>query len=75
MDCIILEGLSLYLALFLMVLLLVIALISLVCTVLSDKRIVTLETLLYRENEKVKYLTRKNFALQLRNGEIDINEK
>lgn len=75
MNCVILEGISLYLALILIVLLMAISFVSLVCTILSDKRIFMLETLLYKESEKVKYLMKRIFVLQLRNGEIDIDDK
>ena len=75
MNYIVLEGISLYLVLVLTVLLLAISTISLICTVLSDKRIHILETLLYKESEKVKYLSKKIFVLQIKNGDIDIDEK
>ncbi len=75
MVCIILEGLSLYLVIIMIILLLIVSLFSIVWAVLSNKRIFSLKTLLYRERKNVRCLIRKNFVLQLRNGEIDIDDK
>ena len=75
MNYIVLEGISLWLVLFIIVLMLIISFISILCAVLADKRIFTLESLLYEESEKVRYLIKKNFILQLKSGEFDVNDK
>ena len=75
MNYIILEGFGLWIVLFFILLLLVIAFISLTCVVLYDKRIENLETQLYNESKKVKRLFRKNLELSFKSGELDIDEK
>lgn len=74
MNYIILEGFGLWIVLFFILLLLVIAFISLTCVVLYDKRIENLETQLYNESKKVKRLFRKNLELSFKSGELDIDD-
>lgn len=75
MNYIVLEGIGLWITLFIITVMLIISLVSLICVVLADKKIFVLETLLRKENEKVKFLLKKNFILQLISGEFDIDEK
>lgn len=71
MNYIVLEGVSLYLALLLIILLVAVAIVSLICAVLTDKRNFILDNLLTKENAKVKILVKENFILRLKCGEID----
>ncbi len=74
MNCIILEGIGLWFAVILIVLLLIILLISLLCVVWADKKIIMLENQLNSKEIKLKLLLRKNFLLNLKYGEFDIDE-
>ncbi len=75
MNCIVLEGLSLYALLIMIVLLLVVAVGSIVSAILSDRRNFTLINLLLRENNRVKNLIKENFILRIRHGEFYIDEE
>lgn len=75
MNYIVLEGISLYLFLTLVILLLLISLVSLICAVLSDKRNFILGNLLLRENNKVRNLVKENFVLKLKCGEFRVDEE
>lgn len=75
MNYIVLEGLTLYSFLILVVLLLIIATVSLICVVLSDKRNFVLCSLLSRENSRVRNLLKENFVLKLKYGELNVDEE
>lgn len=74
MNCIILEGMSLYLFLLLIVLLLVISIVCLINTVIADKRSYTLTTELEQEQQKTQMLLKHIFRLKLIYGDFDIND-
>ena len=71
MNCIILEGIGLWIAVILVVLLLTVLLVSLLCVVWSDKKITSLEAQLRNKDIKLSLLLRKNFLLNLKYGEFD----
>ncbi|MBQ8794463.1 MAG: hypothetical protein IJZ63_06980 [Clostridia bacterium] len=73
MNCIILEGIGLWIAVILVVLLLTVLLVSLLCVVWSDKKITSLEAQLRNKDIKLSLLLRKNFLLNLKYGEFDID--
>ncbi len=73
MNCIILEGIGLWIAVILVVLLLTVLLVSLLCVVWSDKKITSLEAQLRNKDIKLSLLLRKNFLLKLKCGEFDID--
>lgn len=73
MNCIILEGIGLWIAVILLVLLLTVLLVSLLCVVWSDKKITSLEAQLRNKDIKLSLLLRKNFLLNLKYGEFDID--
>ena len=73
MNCIILEGIGLWIAVILVVLLLTVLLVSLLCIVWSDKKITSLEAQLRNKDIKLSLLLRKNFLLNLKYGEFDID--
>ena len=73
MNCIILEGIGLWIAVILVVLLLSVLLVSLLCVVWSDKKITSLEAQLRNKDIKLSLLLRKNFLLNLKYGEFDID--
>lgn len=73
MNCIILEGIGLWIAVILVVLLLTVLLVSLLCVVWADKKITELETQLRNKDIKLNLLLRKNFLLNLKYGEFDID--
>ena len=73
MNCIILEGIGLWIAVVLVVLLLTVLLVSLLCVVWSDKKITSLEAQLRNKDIKLSLLLRKNFLLNLKYGEFDID--
>ncbi|MBR3592371.1 MAG: hypothetical protein IKL46_05915 [Clostridia bacterium] len=73
MNCIILEGIGLWIAVILVVLLLTVLLVSLLCVVWSDKKITSLEAQLRDKDIKLSLLLRKNFLLNLKYGEFDID--
>lgn len=75
MNYIVLEGLSLYVFLVVIILILVISIGSIICAILSDKRLFVLENLLLTQNEKVRTLIKENFILRLKCGEFEIDEK
>ena len=75
MNYIVLEGLSLYVFLVVIILILVISIGSIICAILSDKRLFVLENLLLTQNEKVRNLIKENFILRLKCGEFEIDEK
>lgn len=75
MNYIVLEGISLYLFLALVIFLVLISLVSLICAVLSDRRNFIIGNLLLRENNKVRNLIKKNFVLKLKCGEFNIDEE
>lgn len=75
MEYIVLEGVTLYIIVALIALLLLITFGSLICVVLLDKSKFTVTNLLLRENEKVKILLKENFVLRLRCREFNIDEK
>lgn len=74
MNFIILEGMSLYLFLILLALMLLICLGSLVCTILADKKIHLLNNLLKTEEQKVAYLNQENLKIKLKYGELEQGE-
>ena len=73
MNCIILEGIGLWIAVILVVLLLTVLLVSLLCVVWSNKKITSLEAQLRNKDMKLSLLLRKNFLLNLKYGEFDID--
>ena len=73
MNCIILEGIGLWIAVILVVLLLTVLLVSLLCVVWSDKKITSLAAQLRNKDIKLSLLLRKNFLLNLKYGEFDID--
>lgn len=73
MNCIILEGIGLWIAVILVVLLLTVLLVSLLCVVWSNKKITSLEAQLRNKDIKLSLLLRKNFLLNLKYGEFDID--
>lgn len=74
MNYIVLEGVSLYLFLMLVILLLLISLGSVICMMLLDKRNFVLGNLLSEEINKVRLLIKENFVLKLKCGEFDFDE-
>lgn len=75
MNYIVLEGVSLYMFLALILFLLIISLCCLVCVVLSDKRLFILNNILSSKNIEIIKLNRENLILKIRCGELDIDEK
>ena len=75
MNYIVLEGISLYLFLALVILLVLISIVSLICAVLSDRHNFVLGNLLLRENNKVRNLIKENFVLKLKCGEFGVDEE
>ena len=75
MNYIVLEGVSLYLFLALVLFLLIISLCCLVCVVLSDKRLFILNNVLSSKNIEIIKLNRENLILKIRCGELDIDEQ
>lgn len=75
MNYVVLEGISLYLVLTMIILTLAISIGCLICVILSDKRIFILENKLLQEKEKFNKLMKENFVLKIRCGEFDIDEK
>ena len=75
MNYIVLEGVSLYMFLALVLFLLIISLFCLVCVVLYDKRLFILNNILSSKNIEIIKLNRENLILKIRCGELDIDEK
>ncbi len=75
MNYIVLEGISLYVFLIVIILLLLISIGCIVCAILSDKRLFVLENLLLWKNDRIRGLIKENFILRLKYGEFEINEK
>lgn len=75
MNYIVLEGVSLYMFLALVLFLLIISLCCLVCVVLSDKRLFILNNILSSKNIEIIKLNRENLILKIRCGELEIDEK
>lgn len=75
MNCIILEGIMLYIFVAIVIALLLISLGCIFYAILSDKREYFLIDLLSREKEKVKKLSKQNFILKIKCGELYIDEK
>ena len=75
MNYVVLEGISLYLVLIMIVLILAISIGCVICVILSDKRGFVLENLLIKERKKVCVLVKENFVLKLKCGEFEIDEE
>ena len=75
MNCIVLEGVTLYIFLILVVLLMMVAVISLVCSIVGDKRNFAITNLFLQEQETVRRLARENFILKIRCGEFEIYDE
>ncbi len=74
MNYIVLEGVSLYLFIILVILLLLISVGSLICVALIDKRKFIIENMLLIEKENIRRVIRENFVLKLKCGEFDFDE-
>lgn len=74
MNCIILEGVTLYIVIAIVTALVLISLGCIFCAMLLDKRTVIYEKLLCYEHKKNKKLTKENFVLKMKCGEFEINE-
>ena len=70
MNYIVLEGFSLYLALTLTLLLVLINFASIICAVLADKRLFTVTEQLKHETLKSSLILKANFKLKLKYGLI-----
>lgn len=75
MNFIILEGISLYLFLILLILLFLISLGCLIYSILADRRICFLENLLEAEKRKVQFLNKRNLILKIKCGEFEFYEE
>ncbi len=75
MSYIVLEGVSLYVFLTSLLLLVVIAVLSLGIAVLTDRKNCALNDLFMKEHKKVKMLVKENFILRLKYGEINVDEE
>ena len=75
MNYIVLEGLSLYLVIVLMILLLIVSLGCLMCLIILDRKNFYLEELILRKDRKIKKLIQDNFILRIKCGELDIDER
>lgn len=75
MNYIVLEGISLYMFLALVILLVLISIASLIIAISADNRNSILAKLLTDEQRKVKLLLKANFKLKLKHGELDCDDK
>ena len=74
-NYILLEGIEMYVFLFLIIVLTLISLIGLIAAINSDNKADKLKTLLYEEREKTITLNRENMRLKLKYGELKVGEK
>lgn len=74
MNCIVLEGVCLYIFLALIILLTVISALCLICAIVADRRIFCLENIVIAEKCEAQRLNNENFILKLKCGEFDIDE-
>lgn len=74
MNCIILEGVVLYIFIAIVIALMLISLGCICYAILYDRRESVLINMLSIEKEKVRKLTKQNFILKIKSGEFDINE-
>lgn len=74
-NYILLEGIEMYVFLFLIIALTLIGLIGLIATINSDNKAEKLKDQLYKEREKNIYLNRDNMRLKLKCGELKAGEK
>ena len=75
MNYFVLEGIGLYALYAVLVLLVTVAIGSIICVIITDRRNLMLEQLLLKEKEKVRFLHRENFILKLKSGEINFDEE
>ena len=74
-NYIILEGIEMYVFLFLILALTLIGLIGLIAAINSDDKADKLKDKLYEEREKTIALNRDNMRLKLKCGELKVGEK
>lgn len=74
-NYIILEGIEMYVFLFLIIVLTLIGLIGLIAAINSDNKAAKLKDQLYEEREKAISLNRDNMRLKLKCGELKVGEK
>ena len=75
MNYIVLEGISLYMFLALVILLVLISIASLIIAISADNRNSILAKLLTDEQRKVRLLLKANFKLKLKHGELDFDDE
>lgn len=74
MNYIVLEGISLYIFLVVTFFLLVTAVVSLICAMVSDRHRFCLETVIDRKNNEIGYLVRENLVLKIKCGDLEIDD-
>ncbi len=74
MNCIVLEGVSIYLTVILLVLIISISFACIICAVNADRRLFTVNEMLKTEREKNEILNKENFRLKLKYGELNCDE-
>ncbi len=75
MNYFVLEGIGLWALYAVLFLFAAVAIGSIVCVIITDKRNMMLERLLLKEKGKVRFLYQENFLLKLKSGEIDFDEE
>ncbi len=75
MNCIVLEGFSLYVTLILILLLVLISLGSLCCAIFADRRNFVMRCVIKKLIIENKLLNKANIILKIKYGEFDINER
>ena len=74
MNCIVLEGMGLNIALAMVLLLMLTTICSLIAMLYSDNRLLKRERMLRENKMKVLMLSKENFRLSLKCGEMKIDE-
>lgn len=74
-NCIVMEGLTLYVFLLLILCMALIGLVGLWSAIKSDLKAEKLRERLFEEREKSIYLNRENMRLKLKYGELKVGEK
>ena len=74
-NCIVIEGLTLYVFLLLILCMALIGLVGLWSAIKSDLKAEKLRERLFEEREKSIYLNRENMRLKLKHGELKVGEK
>ena len=75
MNYIVLEGISLFVVIIMIIVLLIVSLCSLIFVMMCDKRVFALEQTLADKNEEIKILNRENLMFKIKCGELDIDEE